>query len=183
VIQDAPYEVSQESEEDSPVLIHEENPAPLNPGDGESSHPFAVEGSPELALDENMFSSSSGPSADVDPLDRRMLDNIRELQQEGDADFLAEIIDIFLHDSAQTLEDIHQAAQRKNAEALRLSAHNLKGNSANLGAAHLAQICFELEKMGRAKDLRGKETYLEQLDFEYARVCQALTLERERKGA
>ena len=182
--QEAALERLPESEEDSPVLSHEENPLSLGSGNGDSSCGFTLEGSPELRIEglemENAPVLEPEAAPEVDPLDRGMLNNIRALQQDGDADFLAEIIDIYLRDSVRTIEDIHLAIQRKSAEALRQSAHNLKGNSANLGAAHLAEICFELEKMGRAKDLSGVETVLEELDIEYFQVCRSLTNERKK---
>ncbi len=115
-----------------------------------------------------------------DPLDHTLLDNIRGLQGEGDPDFLAEIIDIYLTDSLRTVEEIYHAAVNKNAEQMRLAAHNLKGNSANLGAARLADICLELETMGRSKHLEGVESALPRLESEYQCVRHALVREREK---
>ena len=49
-------------------------------------------------------------------------------------------------DAAQRLEELTDARQADNVEALRRAAHTLKGSSSNLGAARLAALCAHLEQ-------------------------------------
>ena len=78
-------------------------------------------------------------------LDTNILNNIRELQSEGEEDLLSELIDVYKKDSEQTITKIHTSSEQGDLVAVRRAAHSLKGSSANLGAAELAAICHILE--------------------------------------
>jgi len=49
-------------------------------------------------------------------------------------------------DAAQRLEELTDARQAGDREALRRAAHTLKGSSSNLGAVHVASLCAQLEQ-------------------------------------
>jgi two-component system, sensor histidine kinase and response regulator len=78
-------------------------------------------------------------------LNKDILENIRDLQNEGEADFLTEMIDVYKKESRKTIKQIDENYQKKNLIDLKKAVHSLKGSSSNLGATELSSICHELE--------------------------------------
>ncbi len=120
-------------------------------------------------------------SETASPLDDKVLANLRFLQQEGEPDYLGELIDLYLAQAPELLTAIHRAIQNGDAAALRKAAHTLKGSSASLGATQLAEGLKELEYIGRAGATAGTEVWLAQVQAELPRVQRALA-EEKRKG-
>src|SRR5687767_10569617 len=85
----------------------------------------------------------------------------------GDRAFLAEMIDVYVDDSAEQLAVMRQAIAEGNAEELRRAAHSLKANSASFGATTLAQLCQELEVRGKAAELNDASELLAKIEAEY----------------
>ena len=96
--------------------------------------------------------TSGAPSGET--LDQRALEKL-QLLAEGDTGFLEELIDTFLEDAPKMLSDMQQAVESGAAGALRIAAHNLKANSADLGATALSSLCRQLEEMGKKNELHG----------------------------
>ncbi|MGI2904052.1 response regulator [Tolypothrix sp. VBCCA 56010] len=94
----------------------------------------------------------------------------------NDAEMMAEIIDSYLEDAPQRLSAIASAVEQKDAALLRSTAHSLRSLSVTIGAMPLAQLCSQLEAMGRAGTISASTLVL-QLEKEYQRVEAALQLE------
>jgi HPt (histidine-containing phosphotransfer) domain-containing protein len=103
-------------------------------------------------------------------LDPSLLDSLRTLRFDGEADPLAEIIDLFLRDTPERIREASEAAARRDAVALRAAAHTLKGSANNLGARRLgaAALCLEVEV------LAGRWNRSNELLAEVEREFQAL---------
>ncbi len=83
---------------------------------------------------------------------------------------LREIIDKFL-DTAQHQETaIRRAIDGNDPAALAVAAHGLKGSSATVGAARMADICKQLERSGRDGSIAGAAERLTELKRELDRV-------------
>jgi two-component system sensor histidine kinase/response regulator len=67
----------------------------------------------------------------------------------GDRDLFADVLRLFLQDSARLLREIQSAAVREDPVALGRFAHALKGSIANLSAGPAHTYAAELEKMGK----------------------------------
>ena len=117
------------------------------------------------------------------PLDQSVLDVIRDMEDEDDPDMLAEIIGLYLDKSAELLQSLQAAVANKDAESLRIAAHTLKSSSANVGARALADLCRELEELGRSGSLDNAATRLSHLYDEYQRVDLALSDELKGNAA
>ena len=91
------------------------------------------------------------------PIDFHILQNLRQLDDEEDPDFLGELIKIYLSDAPQHLETIKEAIYLGDADSLKLASHTLKSSSANLGAVSFSEVCKELELMGRVAVESGGE--------------------------
>ena len=72
---------------------------------------------------------------------------------EGDAELLREVVELFLADCPRQLSAIREAIGRSDAAALERAAHSLKGSVSNFAAPAAFQAAFNLEEIGRARDL------------------------------
>ena len=115
-------------------------------------------------------------------LDRSVLASLRELQDTGDPDIVAEVGGLFLEHSPQKVKAILQAVESRDANGLKTAAHSLKSSSAYVGAMRLSEMSRELEMMGRSKALEGAEEKAERLNREYKRVMMELEAEISRSN-
>ncbi|WP_334899145.1 PAS domain S-box protein [Nostoc sp.] len=95
----------------------------------------------------------------------------------GDTEILVEFIDNYLEDAPQRLLAIHNAIDKKDATELRSVAHSLKSLSVTIGAMPFAELCQELETMGRTGTTLSASTLVPELETEYQRVKAALVLQ------
>lgn len=108
------------------------------------------------------------------PVDWSVLDRLRDLQEPGEPDVAAEVIEVYLKDSAGLLESMRAAARTADAEAWARLAHRLKGGSLNVGARRLGGLCQSLEELVRAGQMDAASAALSEVEAEHARVAQAL---------
>ncbi|NEO58191.1 MAG: response regulator [Okeania sp. SIO3B5] len=121
-------------------------------------------------------SSPSSPTPKVKtafsspPVMVEFIESIRqEVQIEGEADVVTELIDLFLEDTPQHFIAIKEAIDNSATEALGESAHSLKGSSSNLGVMRLAEISATLEQKAKAGTITKLEAefLLNQLEKEF----------------
>ncbi len=67
----------------------------------------------------------------------------------NDVDFASGLINDFLEDGAELLKNIRGAYEGGNAAELERAAHTLKSSSATFGANDAAQLCKQLESIGK----------------------------------
>ena len=96
-----------------------------------------------------------------------------ELKQLSGADFINELIDAFLEDAPNMIQNMRTAAAEGDVETFRRNAHSLKSNAYTFGATYLGRLARELEVMGRESNL-AIGNRLEVLDEEFGRVAQEL---------
>jgi HPt (histidine-containing phosphotransfer) domain-containing protein len=88
--------------------------------------------------------------------------------------YLKEFIDAILQTAPQRLTELQQALRRENLAELRLAAHSLKSNSADIGAGRLFELCRKLEASAKAGALTGMAEQLVEVDTAYQQVEAAL---------
>jgi HPt (histidine-containing phosphotransfer) domain-containing protein len=115
-------------------------------------------------------------------LDRSVLASLRELQDDGDPDIVAEVGGLFLEHSPQKIAAILQAVENGDAKGLQTAAHSLKSRSAYVGAMRLSELSRELEMMGRSQVMDGAEEKAEKLNREYKQVMMELDAEIQRSN-
>ena len=96
----------------------------------------------------------------------------------GANDFVNELIDQYLVEATSRMAELKDAVERKDALALKLAAHALKGTSSTVGAHRFAAICSELEKLARTTTFDGVPALVVGLEAECIRVRQALATEQ-----
>ena len=111
----------------------------------------------------------------ADPaLDPAVLDNLRQLNQDGEPDVVREVLGLFVSDAPRRLNAMADAVTRLDAGEVQRTAHALKGASASIGAFALQRLCRELEELARGEDLSTATATLDYIVAEYARVKAAI---------
>jgi HPt (histidine-containing phosphotransfer) domain-containing protein len=96
----------------------------------------------------------------------------------NDSSFLAELIDAYVDDTRQLLVAMRQALDSGHAGELRRAAHDLKSNSAHVGALRLSALCQGLEEVARSGVLDGADARRAQVEATCEQVECALLAAR-----
>jgi len=103
------------------------------------------------------------PEKEVSPVD---IDRLEEVTA-GDEELLHELIEMFIADTEERFASLETAIASKNGEQLNRTAHSIKGSSANMGAATLQALAFELESMGSENRFEEAPELFSDLKNEY----------------
>jgi CheY-like chemotaxis protein len=104
-------------------------------------------------------------------LDAAALQNLRDL---GGAEFVTEVVDVFLSDAPALITSLSESLERQDAEELRRAAHTLKANGATLGAVAFANACRIVEQHAKEGRLDGVAQLVAEIEHEYQTLQQAL---------
>jgi HPt (histidine-containing phosphotransfer) domain-containing protein len=107
---------------------------------------------------------------------------LTELQNETDAEFVCELIDIYMAEVPKMVQAIHDAISKKDFVALKSTAHALKGSSLNLGAKRIGELCLDLEMAGRAGELFPPITKIDELQKEIETLSKSFTKFKENQA-
>lgn len=122
----------------------------------------------------------SAVALSTEDMDMSVLEGLRELREAGQPDPLAQLVELFLRDSAPRLVVIGDGLASGQASAVIAASHSLKGSASNLGARRLSMLSGIVEKHTKAGDLAAAKTVLEPLIGEFEKVKQFLRVEIER---
>jgi HPt (histidine-containing phosphotransfer) domain-containing protein len=107
-----------------------------------------------------------------------VLEDFRQLQEEGQPDVVVEFIDLFLGDLPARREAIRAALRDGDVEQVRAAAHALKSSAAYIGAGELARLCKEVELAARGGDLVTAASRGSDLEAEAERAASFLAMRR-----
>jgi HPt (histidine-containing phosphotransfer) domain-containing protein len=96
-----------------------------------------------------------------------------ELKQMSGGDFINELIDAFLDDAPNMLNNMQLALDANDVESFRRNAHSLKSNANTFGAVELASLAKDLEFMAKQNNLNVGNK-LEALKDAFASVAEEL---------
>ena len=116
-----------------------------------------------------------------DIINRQALENIRALSADrGDA-LVQKVVQAYVDDTPRQLKTLKTAIAGLDAGSLRKVAHSLKSSSANVGAESLANMCKEMETLGRTETTDGAAVILTDMEQEFQAVRHSLSaiLEKE----
>ncbi|MBN2810066.1 MAG: response regulator, partial [Deltaproteobacteria bacterium] len=88
-------------------------------------------------------------------IDTAKHDDLRQLRRAGKPDILSKVLQAYIDKLHIHQENIMQAIRERNAEKIWVAAHTLKSSSAQLGAWRAAELCAEIEQLGREGKLDG----------------------------
>jgi two-component system, sensor histidine kinase and response regulator len=116
------------------------------------------------------------PAREVISLDQTTgaIEMIRMLPGNRGMEVLRKVVELYLSSTPTLLQTLREAESGGDAERLKAAAHSFKSSSANLGALKLADVCLELETLGRAGSTEGALPLLVQVEEEYRMVREAL---------
>lgn len=90
------------------------------------------------------------------------------------------LLDTFVADSEERLRLLRRTAIEGDSRGLCLAAHTFKGSCSNMGAVLLAELCRQLEDLGRREALEQLPDLLGKIEREFAIVRILLKSERQR---
>jgi len=96
-----------------------------------------------------------------------------ELKQMSGEDFINELIDAFLDDAPNMLNNLRTALEANDVESFRRNSHSMKSNANTFGAMELGALAKELEFMAKENDL-DVGNRLEVLKEAYEKVAEEL---------
>jgi HPt (histidine-containing phosphotransfer) domain-containing protein len=96
---------------------------------------------------------------------------------------LKELVALYRADAPVTLRQIAKALAARNAEALRVAAHTLKGSVATVGGTSARHAAATLEDFGKTGSLDGADSALAVLRVELSKLDQAFVAARLVQGA
>ena len=106
-------------------------------------------------------------------MDEQVISSLREVMEGGFADLL----DTFLSDSEERIDQLHNAQEARDLMAV---AHSFKGSSSNMGATRLALLCGQLEERAQKKQLADIKELVIEINDEYQMVRRLYRAERQR---
>jgi HPt (histidine-containing phosphotransfer) domain-containing protein len=140
-----------------------------------------------LRMDDYLAKSLTRPAAvaggaPTQTIDLAVLASLDEAWDEGEADLVVELIDLYLGDAPQWVKAMRTAAAENDTTVLKRAAHTLKGSSGSLGILQVAEVCGMLELSCSGSTARVDEL-LQLLDREFDTARAALAAERLRRVA
>ncbi|MEO8242438.1 MAG: response regulator [bacterium] len=106
---------------------------------------------------------------EIPEFDDKALDRLLEMIG-GDRDALKDLVQSFLDEGPALVDRMITAVAGHDSDMLRKAAHTLKGSARDFGAAHLGNLCSDLEKLGRADDMAGAADKVARAKVAYARA-------------
>ena len=104
-------------------------------------------------------------------IDQKIFNELKELMG---ADFIVEIVDTFIQETGNLIDQLHDTLEVQDAATFSRCAHSIKSSSASLGALDFSQSARRLEMMGKAGDLSDAEPLLDGLTTDFLDVKQSL---------
>jgi PAS domain S-box-containing protein len=93
--------------------------------------------------------------------------------------FLSKFIDLYLENSAQSIEEMKLALSRQNFAQLSHVAHSLKGSSATIAAVRFTELCQTIESISKTgADVSELQQLFQRLDDEFSQLKTVLEQEK-----
>lgn len=115
-------------------------------------------------------------------VDLEVLASFSEAQEEGEPDFVVELIDLYLAEAPRIFNVIRDGLANNDWLSAKRAAHSLRGSSSNLGILQMATIAGDLEHRGATPDVSA-EQLLRDLEAEFVCVEKVLVAERQKRSS
>ena len=126
-------------------------------------------GSPMTDHDRRPAREQAAPP-DQQVVDRSRLDELADLGDEENTQWLRSIVDNFCDDSSSRIVKLVVAAEAGDPRPLESVAHALKGSCSNIGAVTMAAHAESLQTLGRSGSVQGAVEIIGSLEREFERV-------------
>jgi histidine phosphotransfer protein HptB len=109
----------------------------------------------------------------------QLSETLSQFQDDGDYEWIRELIECFLIDTQQRLTVLREAAgSGASFETISAQAHTLKGSARDVGAGVLAEICRDLEQKARARETANYAMLVSQLQNSFDDLQRVLVVFR-----
>jgi len=127
-------------------------------------------GSPAQAVQSPPGAYAPGKASAENLIDAQVVQELREVMEDG----FQGLVQTYLDNTPQLLQELDQAASRSQVDALVIPAHSLKSSSANLGAIRLSELARRVETAAREGRLEDALAAQQQVRETFAATCAAL---------
>jgi len=107
-------------------------------------------------------------------LDPEVIEQLRELADDDEPDFLQELLQGYLSTTESCLKAIGEALAADDPEQIERAAHAQKGASGNIGADNLAKLFLQLEEVGKQSSVEGAQEIVVRIADEFEQVKQEI---------
>jgi HPt (histidine-containing phosphotransfer) domain-containing protein len=104
-------------------------------------------------------------------------------RMDGDVSLLNEVIDIFLEDYQNCMEEVRNAAAKKDSALLQRAAHTVKGAVGNFVSARATDLARDVELLSKQGDLDQALALLGDLERAVGDVADGLREYRRKDAA
>ena len=132
-----------------------------------------------VSVEEEPDGENSNGSAILDP---SVLENLKDLDEDGEQSLIGELAGIFLEDAGSHLDTLRKAIDEGDANSVKEASHALKGSSGSIGAYRVQEACVSLQEAAESEELRQTLELLGQLEKELERARPELVALREASG-
>jgi CheY-like chemotaxis protein/HPt (histidine-containing phosphotransfer) domain-containing protein len=101
----------------------------------------------------------------------------------GDEKLLDDVLDIFLRDTPKQMNTLRLALAQRDADTIKDTAHNLKGELGCMGVAEISDTARELEELGRKRDLEQAAQTFAVFDGEISALLASMRDAREQRSS
>jgi CheY-like chemotaxis protein/HPt (histidine-containing phosphotransfer) domain-containing protein len=115
-------------------------------------------------------------------VDAGALESLRALNEDPETDLFGEIVQLYFSTAEESLVRIQNGFGAGDTATVSSEAHSLKGSSSNLGASELANLCKDLQEVGKQANMELIGPLIEQIKAEYGRVRALLSEECRKKN-
>nr|MCH9670299.1 response regulator [Gammaproteobacteria bacterium] len=137
--------------------------------------PETTASAPPAPSPKETASQSNAKSGDDELLlDYAIIESVKEVGRMRGKNLYKRLVEIYVDNAQSLIGELKDAVESKAADGIRQSAHALKSSSANVGAAPIAELCKELEQMGREDEIEGTDELLGQIEQLHPRICELL---------
>jgi PAS domain S-box-containing protein len=118
-------------------------------------------------MKQTVKSTTEAGTTETPVLDQGALQRLMDIGKQTDPGFLQQILDMFMKQAPQNINEIREALERGDFNTLWKSAHKLKGTCLNIGASRLGDLCRSIEKKGKGLEISGLQSLCMQLEPAY----------------
>jgi len=113
-------------------------------------------------------------NTDSQVIDLEAIAQLRALQSPRRPRFLIDLVEKYASDARNGVASIRAAVAAGDARELKARAHRLKGSSRTVGAAQVAELCAQLELLGKAGTTDASSVTLAELANAVDRAVERL---------
>ncbi|MCA8965797.1 MAG: Hpt domain-containing protein [Planctomycetes bacterium] len=107
-------------------------------------------------------------------LDMQVIEELLSFSDDGDAELLLDLIQMFLEDGPTKVQSITEGLTAGDFEKMERAAHSLKGSSGNLGARLLQEACEQMQLASRNHELERSRQLAAEIATAFSTADQAL---------